>query len=83
MKEQKIISFKVASDVNVKEVVEKVEDLLKLAKNGEINGLAIVALGCDESVSTAYCGSTHEQIFTTIGAIDILKQRLIKDLDDE
>jgi len=77
-----VVSFKPVDNMDVKDVVKNIEELLEMAKKGEIEGLAVVALGSDDSVNTMYCGNTHTNVFTTIGALDVFKQRLIAEMDE-
>ena len=84
MDDQKIISIKTASDDNVIDTLNKIYELLTMAKNGKIEGLAIILLGPDNVISTTYCGTAGKQAYTTIGALSVLKARLINgELDNE
>lgn len=53
--------------------------LLKSAKQGRLQGFAIATLNSEGYFGTAYTGSVHQNIYGTVGVIEALKARFIKE----
>lgn len=57
-------------------VIEYLEDLLVMARAGELQGVAVVTLNSMAGVGSGWSGSATTDVFRTIGAIEHLKLRL-------
>lgn len=53
-------------------IVEAIEELLRLAKDGKIQTFAAIGLGSDETCITSICFRRGHNIFSMIGALNVL-----------
>lgn len=75
---------KAAPIVNA-EVVDALEKVLRAAKAGEVNGIALAVIGVDQHGAVAmtasvYAGSVRQAVASGIGAVEILKERMVREL---
>lgn len=70
-----IVELKTRSNKANQSCVETLESWLDMAKKGEINQVAISGLSPDHSSYTQY--SDIEEVQTMLGAIEILKHKLL------
>lgn len=67
------------------EVVEHLETLLEKAKAGEFNSIMTAtltshALGHYTAAGTGWAGHVRENVHIALGALDVLKQRMLNEL---
>lgn len=64
----------------VKEKINAFEELLKLSKREDIEGVAFVALCKDGSALTGWDNGITEKGFASVGAFEFLKSRFIAEV---
>lgn len=65
------------------ELLKSIENLLRLAKEGEIRSLAFcVILENNDIVTSRHLTDRLRDIFSTIGALDYLKARILEECID-
>lgn len=71
-------------ELDNEEVVAAAKHLLQSAQNGDIRGFAVVCLAADGKTTGSYYTETCEaDVHSTIGGIEIMKQRFIEGLVDD
>jgi hypothetical protein len=60
-------------------VVARIEEMLEMAKQGEILGFAAITINTNNEIAECYCGSVSTNVYKTIGALEALKYRIIQE----
>ncbi len=64
-------------------IIEKLELILAKARSGELKALAICTVNADRAIGTSYRATDGTDIFALMGALDIVKSRIVRDLEQE
>lgn len=72
--------FKLADEAVSHETVEALESLLNKAKNGDVIGIAFVAMNKQRTYNTNTAGELHRNMTFAVGTLMVLVARLLREI---
>jgi hypothetical protein len=65
------------------DIINRLEHILKMARNGELNAVAIATCQNDGGVGSSFCITSRGNQWTLLGSIESLKYELLNDGSDQ